>query len=141
MLRLLEGHVTWATGTLLIYFAAFIPPLFHPQSFAANELPLIVSRVQRFGIAGLLVSLYVCLVTLPPRPARYKRHRSIFMLTQWIFLPVTSIGYGCLAAFNSQTRLMFKWYLSKFDVTEKATIDEQGERHSSKADPGAPNPL
>lgn len=137
LLRSLEGHVTWATGTLLIYFAAFIPPLFHPQSFAANELPLIVSRVQRFGIAGLLVSLYVCLVTLPPRPARYKRHRSIFMLTQWIFLPVTSVCYGSLAAFNSQTRLMFKWYLSKFDVTEKASVDAAGQRHSSEADPGA----
>ena len=141
MLRLLEGHVTWATGPFLIYFAAFIPPLLHPQSFAANELPLIVSRVQRIGIAGLLVSLYVCLVTLPPRPARYKRHRSIFMLTQWIFLPVTSICYGSLAAFNSQTRLMFKWYLSKFDVTEKASITAEGKRLSSKADPGAPNPL
>ena len=135
LLRSLEGHVTWATGTLLIYFAAFIPPLLQPQSFAANELPLIVSRVQRIGIAGLLVLLYVCLVTLPPRPARYKRHRSIFMLTQWIFLPVTSIAYGSLAAFNSQTRLMFKWYLSKFDVTEKAVVDETG--HVSSTTPEA----
>jgi hypothetical protein len=139
MLRTLEGHVTWATGTLLIYFAAFIPPLIHPQNFAANELPLIVSRVQKIGIAGLLVSLYVCLVTLPPRPARYKRHRSIFMLTQWIFLPVTSVCYGSLAAFNSQTRLMFKWYLSKFDVTEKATVNEAGQLHSSLADPDGEN--
>jgi hypothetical protein len=135
LLRTLEGHVTWATGPLLIYFAAFIPPLLHPQSLAANQLPLIVSRVQRIGIAGLLVSLYVCLVTLPPRPVRYKRHRSIFMLTQWVFLPVTSVAYGCLAAFNSQTRLMFKRYLSKFDVTEKAVITEGGQTISSEADP------
>jgi cellulose synthase/poly-beta-1,6-N-acetylglucosamine synthase-like glycosyltransferase len=135
LLRTLEGHVSWATGVLLIYFAAFIPPLFHPQNLAANELPLIVSRVQRVGIAGLLISLYICLVTLPPRPARYKRHRSVLMLTQWIFLPVTSVCYGCLAAFNSQTRLMFKWYLSKFDVTEKATVNAEGVRHSSEADP------
>src|SRR5206468_12501186 len=94
---------------------------------------LIASPVQRIGIAGLLVSLYVCLVTLPPRPARYKRHRSIFMLTQWIFLPVTSVGYGSLAAFNSQTRLMFKKYLSKFDVTEKAVITESGRKVSTEA--------
>lgn len=134
-LRLLEGHVTWATGPLLIYFAAFIPPLLHPQNLAANELPLIVSRVQRIGLIGLLISLYICLVTLPPRPARYKRHRSIFMVTQWVFLPVTSVAYGCLAAFNSQTRLMFKKYLSKFDVTEKATVGESGKRTSTAADP------
>ena len=132
-LRLLEGHVSWAIGPLLIYFAAFIPPLIHPQNLAANELPLIVSQVQRLGIAGLIVSLYVCLVTLPPRPARYKRHRSIFMLTQWVLLPVTSVAYGCTAAFNSQTRLMFKKYLSKFDVTEKAVITEEGKTISTEA--------
>ena len=130
LLRTLEGHVTWATGTLLVYFAAFVPSLIDPQSYAANIVPLIVSRVQRIGIAGLLISLYVCLVTLPPRPARYKRHRSILMVTQWIFLPVTSILYGSLAAFNSQTRLMFKRYLSKFDVTEKAVVDESGNTNS-----------
>lgn len=124
--RLLEGHVTWATGPLLIYFAAFIPPLIHPQNLAANQLPLIVSRVQRVGILGLLATIYVCLITLPPRPARYKRHHHIFMLAQWIFLPVTSVAYGCLAAFNSQTRLMFKRYLSKFDVTEHATVSAAG---------------
>jgi hypothetical protein len=135
LLRSIEGHVTWATGTLLIYFAAFIPSLLKPQVIASNELPLIVSRVQRIGIATLLISLYVCLVTLPPRPARYRRHRSIMMLVQWVFLPVTSIAYGALAAFNSQTRLMFGKYLSKFDVTEKATVSESGKRTTSEADP------
>ncbi len=134
-LRTLEGHVTWATGTLLIYFAAFIPPFIHPQSFAANELPLIVSRVQRIGIIGLMASLYVCLLTLPPRPARYRRHRSVLMVAQWVFLPVTSIVYGSAAAFYSQTRLMFGRYMSKFDVTEKAVVDVAGNISSSEADP------
>jgi cellulose synthase/poly-beta-1,6-N-acetylglucosamine synthase-like glycosyltransferase len=134
-LRLLESHVTWATGALLVFLAAFIPPLVHPQNLAANQLPLIVSRVQLFGVAGLLVSVYVCLVTLPPRPARHKRHRSLLMLLQWIALPiVTSIAYGCLAAFNSQTRLMFRRYLSKFDVTEHATVNAAGQTHSSEAE-------
>jgi cellulose synthase/poly-beta-1,6-N-acetylglucosamine synthase-like glycosyltransferase len=135
LLVTLEGHVTWATGTLLVFGAAFIPPLLHPQSFAANELPLIVSRIQRIGLVGLLASVYVCLLTLPPRPARYKRHRSVLMVLQWALTPVTAIGYGSLAAFNSQTRLMFKRYLSRFDVTEKATVDVRGRRHSTAADP------
>lgn len=134
LLRLIESHVSWAVGPLLVYFAAFIPPLLHPQNLAANELPLIVSRVQRIGLLGLLVTVYVCLVTLPPRPARYRRHRSVFMLTQWLFLPVTGIAYNCLAAFNSQTRLMFKRYLSKFDVTEKATVSASGKTTSTRAD-------
>ena len=135
LLRTLEGHVTWATGTLLVYFGSRVPLLLHPQNYASTELPLTVSHIQQLGIVGLLISLYVCLVTLPPRPARYKRHRSIFMLTQWVLLPVTSVAYGSLAAFNSQTRLMFGWYLSKFDVTEKAVVTDSGKTISTDANP------
>jgi hypothetical protein len=135
LLRTLESHVGWATQAVLVWYIGFVPALFHPQNLAANELPLIVSRVQRIGIITLLISLYVCLVTLPPRPARYKRHRSVFMLTQWIFLPVSSIGFGCVAAFNSQTRLMFKKYVSRFTVTEKAVKTAGGQTITTKADP------
>jgi hypothetical protein len=135
LLRTLEGHVSWATGTLLVYFAAFIPSLIDPSSIAGIQLPLIVSNIQRIGIAGLLISIYICLVTLPPRPSRYKRHRSVLMLTQWLLLPVTSVAYGSMAAFNSQTRLMFKRYLSKFDVTEKAVVTESGKTISTDANP------
>lgn len=124
-LRTLEGHVTWAVGSLLLTFAAFVPVLINPQNYAANELPLIVSRIQTVGLVGALASLYVALRTLPPRPARYKRHRSLFMLLQWVYLPITTIAYGSLAAIYSQTRLMFGWYMSKFDVTEKAVVSDK----------------
>jgi hypothetical protein len=135
LMRTLEGHVGWATQAVLVWYIGFIPALLHPSNLAANELPLIVSRVQRIGIASLLIMVYVCLVTLPPRPARHKRHRSVFMLTQWVLLPVTSIGFGCLAAFNSQTRLMFKRYMSRFTVTEKAVKTASGRTVTTEADP------
>lgn len=132
LLRSLEGHVTWATGTFLIYFAAFMPSIFHHQAgdLAAIQLPFIVARLSQFGTLFLLATIYVSLITLPPRPARIKRHHSIFMLTQWILLPITSICFGSAAAFNSQTRLIFKRYLSKFDVTEKASVSAEGKRSS-----------
>jgi len=133
--RTLEGHVTWATGVILVFGAAFIPTFLHPQSFAAHELPHIVSRIQQIGIIGLLASVYVCLMTLPPRPARAKRHRSVLMVLQWALAPVTSFCFGSVAAFNSQTRLMFKKYLSRFDVTEKAVVTKSGEIITTKADP------
>jgi hypothetical protein len=134
-LRTLENHVTWATGAILVFTAAFIPPLIHPQAIAANELPLIVSRIQRIGILGVLILAYISLLTLPPRPARHKRHRSFLMAAQWILLPVTGICFASLAAFNSQTRLMFKRYLSRFDVTEHAAVTAGGTTVSTNADP------
>jgi len=119
-LRTLEGHVSWASGALLLAFAAFIQVLLNPESYAANQLPLTVSRIQTFGLIGVLASLYVSIKTLPPRPLRYKRHRTIFMVLQWVYLPITTIAFGSFAALNAQTRLMFGWYLTKFDATEKA---------------------
>ena len=129
-LRLTEGHVSWAAAPILVLFAGYIPALFHPQSFAANELPLILSRIQRFAMLGVVILIFVAFKTLPPKPARYKRRRSFWMVLQWIYLPVTTIGYNSFAAFYSQTRLMFRKYMDKFDVTEKAVVDESGKASS-----------
>ena len=72
---------------------------------------------------GLFITVYLSFKMLPPRPARYKRRRSVAMALQWVLMPVTSILYSALAAFNAQTHLMFGKYLDKFDVTDKATYD------------------
>jgi hypothetical protein len=123
-LRLLEGHVSWATSALILALAALIPFFLNPDSYVANQLPQIASKMNRIMMVGILVTLYVSLKTLPPKPERYKRHRNFWMILQWIYLPVTGIIYGAFAALNAQTRLMFKRYLG-FNVTEKATKSER----------------
>lgn len=131
--RLLEGHVTWAVGPLLVLFGGFIPVLFHPKSYAALELPVMVSRVQTVALAIALVTVFLSLKTLPPKPPRYKNHRHVFMVLQWALLPITSIVFNSFAALYSQTRLMLGRYMSKFDVTEKAVIsDKPGARPTAK---------
>ena len=120
--RLLEGHVTWAVGPILVLLSGFVPSFFNHKNITVYELPQIVSRIQTVGIIALLVTVFMALRTLPPKPARYKRRRSFLMILQWIYLPFTTLFYNSMAAFNSQTRLMFKKYLTKFDVTEKATV-------------------
>jgi hypothetical protein len=135
VLRLVEGHVTWAVGPLISLTAGFIPALIHQNSYTANVLPTIVSHIQTAALIGLSASLFVCFKTLPPKPARYKRRRSLLMIVQWLYLPVTTICYGSLAALNSQTRLMFGRYLDKFDVTEKAVVTTEGTvSHDTKED-------
>ncbi len=122
--RLLEGHVSWAVGPLLVLFGGFIPVMFHSRSYAALELPIIVSRIQTIALSVATVSVFLALKTLPKKPARYKRHRTIFMVLQWVYLPVTTIVFNSFAALYSQTRLLFGRYMSKFDVTEKAVVSD-----------------
>lgn len=121
-LRLLEGHITWAVAPLILAFSAFIPALFNPRDFAANQLPIIASRIQTLALLGILVTLFLSIKMLPPKPARYKRRRTVFMMLQWVMLPVTTILYNSFAALNSQTRLIFGRYLGKFDLTDKAVV-------------------
>lgn len=125
--RLYEGHITWATAPLLLAFSAFIPVLLNPQNYAANVLPIIVSRVQTIALIGVIATLFVSIKTLPPRPARYKRRRNLWMVLQWVYLPVVTVVYPSFAAIYSQTRLMFGWYIGKFDVTEKAVVSSDNK--------------
>lgn len=125
--RLLEGHISWATAPLILAFSAFIPLLFNPEDFAANQLPIIASRVQRIAMIGILITLYLSLKALPPKPKRYKAHRTLFMVLQWVYLPLTSIFYASFSALYSQTRLMVGKYLDKFDVTDKAVVTDDNK--------------
>jgi hypothetical protein len=118
--RLLEGHVSWSTSPLLLLLAALVPFFLNPQSYVANQLPQVASKLNQVALLGILVTLYLSLKILPPKPARYRRHRSVFMVIQWLYLPLTTIAYSSFAAIYSQTRLMLGLYLGTFDVTEKA---------------------
>ena len=85
--------------------------------------------MQTIALAGIFVTLFFSLSTLPPRPQHYKRRRTFLMVIQWVYLPVTTIVYNAMAGLVSQTRLMLGRYIDKFDVTEKAVItDDNGEK-------------
>ncbi len=121
-LRLVDSHVSWATAPLIITFGAWAPLFINPEanhSIIAHELPQIASQLQFLAMFGLFIIIYLTFKMLPPRPPRYKRRRNLFMLAQWLIMPVVSICYGASAALYSQTRLLLGKYLDKFDVTIK----------------------
>jgi len=120
--RLFEAHVSWATVPLILAFAAWIPIVLSPSgqdSIIAHQLPTIASRLNTFIAAGILLTVFLSMKVLPPKPPRYKAHKRVFMVLQWLILPVSSIIYGSFTALYSQTRLMIGKYLDKFDVTAK----------------------
>ena len=85
----------------------------------AFNLPQIVSVIQTAASIGLIVTILTSLKMLPKRPEKYKKGKGIWMIVQWILMPVTSIFYQSIAAYYAQTRLMLGLYMEKFDVTKK----------------------
>ena len=126
LIRLTDGHVTLASVSLLVAFGGWLPLLINSEAsinIIAHQLPEVISHVQRVAMVGLFITVFLAFKMLPPRPARYKRRRNVFMLLQWFLMPVTAIVYSSASAFTSQTALFLGRYFDKFDVTEKATID------------------
>lgn len=131
-LRLLEGHVSWATSPLILLYGALVPSLLHSKDMLALQLPYIASNIERIALASILVSLFMSFKILPPKPARYRHTRTFWMIVQWVLLPVTTLCYSASAAIYSQTRLMLGRYIGSFDVTEKAVKTETGETITSE---------
>ena len=125
LIRLIDGHVTLACIALLVAFGGWVPLFLNPNSvhsIAAHQLPDVISIVQRVAMIGIFIMVFLTFKMLPPRPERYKRRRSVWMLVQWVLMPVTGIVYSSASAFTSQTALLLGRYFDKFDVTDKATV-------------------
>lgn len=120
--RLFEGHFSWATAPLILTFAAWAP-LYLNRSFnrqaLAHQLPVVASNILTVAMLGLFVTIWMSFIMLPKRPAHQKWYKIIFMVLQWVLVPITAIVFGAFASISAQTRLMFGRYLG-FTVTEKA---------------------
>lgn len=120
--RLLEGHVSWATTSLILLFGALIPIYSNPhakQTIIANQLPIIASYIQTVALLGIVATLFLSIKLLPPKPDRYRKWRYIPMGLQWVLMPVTSIIFASTAALYSQTKLILARYADVFDATIK----------------------
>jgi predicted Na+-dependent transporter len=115
-----------------------MPLLINPQSYrdvVAHQLPETIGFIQTIALTGLIVMVFLSFKMLPPRPERYKRTRTIGMLAQWVIMPLTAIGFLSFAALNAQARLFLGKYLTKFDVTNKATVaSREALKHAAPKD-------
>ena len=121
--RILENHVTWASSSLLLVVAGWVPLLLSAspdESVVALQLPSVMARINTVGLVAIFASMYIGVATMPPRPAHYKRTRWVPFILQWILIPVAGVVFNSVAAYYSQTRLIFGRYFGDFDVTEKA---------------------
>lgn len=136
LIRLIDGHVTAVFQSPMAAFGGWVPLIVYAassRSVIVHQLPNVISTLQQVATVGIFITILISLKMLPPRPERYRKRRSLWMVAQWVYMPVTSICYNSAAAAYSQTRLAFGKYLDKFDVTEKGRIEDVERAKAEKA--------
>jgi len=123
LMIMLEGHWSWATNSFILALLGWLPVIIggseFNQSTLAHNLPYLTRYLMNAALIGLVVSMFLSLMLLPPRPARYTRKRYIYMFLQWFLVPITAPFLGAMPAVDSQTRILFGKYFGEFWVTEK----------------------
>ena len=136
LIRLIDGHVTAVFQSPMAAFGGWVPLIVYAassRSVIVHQLPNVISTLQQVATVGIFITILISLKMLPPRPERYRKRRSLWMVAQWVYMPVTSICDNAAAAAYSQTRLAFGKYLDKFDVTEKGRIEDVERAKAEKA--------
>ncbi|MBU4481867.1 glycosyltransferase family 2 protein [Patescibacteria group bacterium] len=119
-----EGQYSWATGPIFILVLGRLPltvaALSGEQLAIVQNAPFVLETLMSLAMIGIIVSALVNIYFLPARPAGHKKHKWIFMIAQWILLPITMILFGSIPALDAQTRLMLGGkYRLGFHVTKK----------------------
>ncbi|MFA6047594.1 MAG: glycosyltransferase family 2 protein [Parcubacteria group bacterium] len=121
--EMLEGHHSWATSSIILAILGWLPLIIggevFNQSVLAHNLPFITRYLMTIAMFGLIVSMSLSFLLMPPRPAKYSKWRNLYMLLQWVLVPIIAPFLGSMPAIESQTRIMLGKYFGEFWVTEK----------------------
>jgi len=121
-LELIEGHLSWATASIIIFVLGWLPLTLGGPEFShtliSYNLPRIISRLMTLAMIGLLSSVYLSFLLLPPKPPEYGRFKYLVFIFGWLLFPIMMIFFTALPALDAQTRWLFGRYMG-FWVTEK----------------------
>jgi len=121
--NLWEGFWSWATNSLLIFLLGWLPLFLGGKEFNTTILSYNLPRMTRIlmtlAMVGLVISAFYALRLLPPRPKKYSSKKYIFMVVQWLLIPLTMIVFGAIPALISQFRLMIGKYMGFWVTTKK----------------------
>ncbi len=120
--ELIGGNWNWAVASILIFTLGWMPIIFgqgwFSQSLASYTVPRLVSKIMTFAMLGLVTSVWISTVLLPPRPGGKGLRRYLFFLLGWLFVPIQLLIFGSLPVIDAQTRYLLGRYMG-FWVTPK----------------------
>jgi len=124
----LYGFHSWATNALIIGVIGWLPLLIGGDSFnvtvLSTNLPQVTRVLMNIAMIGLIISAVLSNLMLPKRPKHAPAYKSLIMVIQWIFLPISIVFFGSIPAIESQTRLMFGKYMGFWVTPKERSMDK-----------------
>ncbi len=118
----IEGFWSLATHPFIIFLLGWLPIAIGGREYNATvlsyNLPVITRYLMNVCMFGLVVSAVIAMNLAPQAPIGFGKKQKLFMVLQWILVPVTIIVFSALPGLEAQTRLMFGKYMG-FWVTPK----------------------
>lgn len=117
-----EGKWSWAVVAILLTILGRLPLWVAGNEVRNSALffntPHVLENLMSLATLGLVLSATISLLILPPRPENHPHYKYIFMLLQWILVPVSLILFSAVPCIDAVTHLMFGKYLG-FNISTK----------------------
>jgi hypothetical protein len=117
-----ESFWAWGTNALMIALLGWLPLFLGGDKFNATllsyNLPQATQFLMTLALIGAITLVVISTLTLRFSPININRRKTLVMIVQWFFLPISLVIFGAFPAIEAQTRLMLGKYLGFFP-TEK----------------------
>lgn len=117
-----EGKFSWCTTSILILVFGRLPLLVAGEEVRRSVLfqnaPHILEVMLIMSMGGLVISMILSMRLLPRPPEAHHRFAWVYMVLQWVLVPVSLICFSAIPAIDATTRLMLGKYLG-FNVSQK----------------------
>jgi hypothetical protein len=124
----LYGFHSWATNALIIGVIGWMPLLLGGDSFnvtvLSTNLPQVTRILMTMAMVGLIISAALSNMMLPKRPKGAPLYKSLVMVLQWVFLPISIVIFGSIPAIEAQTRLIFGKYMGFWVTPKERSMDK-----------------
>ncbi|MBS9783917.1 glycosyltransferase family 2 protein [Candidatus Gracilibacteria bacterium] len=117
---LIQNHLFWAGGPMLLFYIGYIPGLFSTieSSLATFTVPIATSVIFTFLFLTIIFPSVISIHILS-KYIHFSFKDYLFSLFQWIFLPVLMLTLFSFPAIESQFRLFLGKRIDSFDTTKK----------------------
>ena len=119
---LIEGHISWAVSAILIFALGWLPLLIGGPEFSKSllsyNLPKVTGFILTIAMSCIVISIWVSMLLLPPKPAHYGKSKNILVVVEWAMIPFVMIFFSALPALHAQMHWLFGKYMG-FWVTPK----------------------